>query len=124
VGGADSLRRLGLLATSCNKGGQKDESKDGQIVTGVEDGLFKGGDQFEGFYEISGSKRTATGGTFLSRSGLRQDNAPVDIDWPFTQADFEKLKEGMSLDEARKVLGLSTLRFNPSRSRGGLPVGV
>jgi len=104
---------LAVPVAGCSKGGQKDEAKDEKVTIEIKNGQIKGAEKVKGFYEVSGSKISGTSGSSVSESGIKQDNSPVEIEWPFTKAEFEKLKEGMTLEEGRKALGLSVLKFNP-----------
>lgn len=66
-----------------------------------------------GRYEVSGMTGGATGGSAVSDSGNMLKNDPVEIEWAVGKEAFDKLREGMTLEEARKVLGLSALSFTP-----------
>ena len=65
----------------------------------------------KGYYEVSGSRQTEMSSNRVSMSGISTEETNVEIDWPLTLAEYEKLKEGMSLEEVRPILGLSSLKY-------------
>jgi hypothetical protein len=76
--------------------------------------------QQEGQYELLGVRGSGAGRRMVSKSGTLLKDAPLEIEWELPKGAYEKLKEGMSLDDARKVLGLETLTFTPLRPDGQL----
>ena len=70
--------------------------------------------------QIVAATFTGTSGSSVSNSGGKQDNSPVEVEWPVTKGDFEKLQESMILEEVPKMLGPDSLRYNP-RSKDAMP---
>jgi hypothetical protein len=66
-----------------------------------------------GKYEVGGFKAGGTEGHAVSESGNQLKNEPIEIEWAVTKETFDKLKEGMSLEEVGKALGLMTLTYTP-----------
>src|SRR5262249_49834890 len=66
----------------------------------------------KGFYEVSGSRQTETSGSRVSSTGISTGETNVEIDWPLPLAEYDQLKEGMSLEEVRPILGLSSLKYS------------
>jgi hypothetical protein len=79
----------------------------------IHDGKLELSDQnTKGFYEVIGSRQSETSGNRVSMTGISTGEASVEIDWPLPLADYDQLKEGMSLEEVRPILGLASLKYS------------